>query len=124
MSIFGGISGSGRGLEESLNKKLLGSCELLKTRYKKPYLCVLVKYHDCESYEGNKILVFENVTTEMLRNYMKTTWLDPHFLPYQLNLIARFRPNADGVCNAMRFIGVTDHDLPNKNYNSWLSDMY
>jgi len=67
------------------------------------YMIVRVNYPDCKNYEGNKILVFQNVTTEQLH---KLKALDPHFSnnPAVLSPIARFEPTDRGWLMAELFV--------------------
>jgi hypothetical protein len=55
------------------------------------YLILSVRYPDCTNYEGNKILLYENVTLERL---LAQGSLDPHFSESvgYFSPIARFAP--------------------------------
>lgn len=57
------------------------------------YLLVLINYPDCKNYEGNKILLFSNLSIEELKRQDK---IDPHFSEIQLSPIARFEPTLLG----------------------------
>lgn len=64
------------------------------------YLVVKINYPDCENYEGNKILVYRDVSFADLR---KKTYIDPHFCQHKKckSPIARFEPTAEGWSNAI-----------------------
>ncbi len=57
------------------------------------YLVCKVNYPDCTTFEGNKVMVYENLTQADLRD---TKSLDPHFFDDNKSPIARFRGDADG----------------------------
>ena len=57
------------------------------------YLMVRIRYKNCLSFKGDKILVFENISIKKLK---KCDIIDPHFLEEGLSPIARFRPTKDG----------------------------
>lgn len=57
------------------------------------YLVVRVKYPDCTNYEGEKILLFENMTID---EFAKLRCVDPHFTGNS-KLIGRFRPDRAGM---------------------------
>jgi len=63
-----------------------------------------INYPDCTNFEGNKILVFENISQEQVLNAEK---IDPHF--YQddsMSPIARFEPTEKGWHRAMLFVAT------------------
>jgi len=66
------------------------------------YLIVQIKYLDCTNYEGEKILVFDNITLEDLE---EQELIDPHFCDNSdyYSPIARFIPTMAGVIMATRF---------------------
>ena len=69
-----------------------------------PYTIVLIQYHNCNNYEGRKILVYEDATTNEIIN---TKIIDPHFSENNnlgKKLIARFVPAEEGMWMAERFI--------------------
>jgi len=74
-----------------------------------PYVVVWVKYPDCTNFNGNKNLVYKNVSISVLNT---TKILDPHFTKGDLSPIARFRPGIQGWKNACGFcrllIGAAD----------------
>jgi hypothetical protein len=66
------------------------------------HIVILVKYPDCNNYEGRKILVFNGLTLEELVNL---EILDPHFSSEkpELSPIARFVPTKLGWKMAVEF---------------------
>lgn len=66
------------------------------------YLILKINYPDCTNYEGNKILVFENLTPIDLLNQKL---IDPHFFEAKeyKSPIARFVPTDRGWSMAVRF---------------------
>lgn len=66
------------------------------------FLVVLVHYPDCQNYEGQKILVFKDLTVEKLHNLRL---LDPHFCnsPRHPSPVARFEPTDRGWQYAVLF---------------------
>ncbi len=67
-------------------------------------LVVLIKYFDCDNYEGRKILVYENCLLEELKNQ---GLIDPHFSENKnyKSPIARFEPTDRGWLYAKNFCG-------------------
>jgi len=67
------------------------------------YLLIVVNYPDCKNYEGNKILLYENVTMQQLT---KQKLVDPHFSDNAkfYSPIARFEPTEKGWKMALKFI--------------------
>lgn len=69
---------------------------------------VRVRYPNCQNHEGNKILVFMDVTEEMVRSWAV---IDPHFLdpkerqPHP-SPVARFAPTDDGLQLAIGFMNA------------------
>lgn len=59
------------------------------------FLAVLINYPDCKNYEGNKVLVFENID---LMDLQKQGTIDPHFSNSKRyhTPIARFEPTKRG----------------------------
>lgn len=51
-----------------------------------------INYPGCENYEGNKVLVFENMNMD---DFIKLKTIDPHFYPNN-KIIARFKPDNAG----------------------------
>jgi len=66
------------------------------------FLIVEINYPNCDNYEGNKILVFENKTHDDLL-LQKT--IDPHFSAREpgKSPVARFVPSQDGLDMAISF---------------------
>lgn len=66
------------------------------------FAVLLVHYPDCRNYEGDKILVFEDVSLATLQSL---TSLDPHFCNSKLHPspIARFEPSVTGWVYAITF---------------------
>lgn len=66
------------------------------------YVVVLINYPDCTNYEGNKIMVFENMTQDQLE---KMDSIDPHFCDKDHSSpIARFEPTDRGWFMAMNLV--------------------
>jgi len=64
------------------------------------FLMVEVKYLDCTTFEGHKILIYKNT---MLNKIVTSEGLDPHFFEKGVSPIARFAPSDDGRSLAIRF---------------------
>lgn len=60
------------------------------------YLVAMIKFFDCTTFEGTKILVFKNTTYNQLHVLKE---IDPHFLENN-NVVARIRPDNDGFAIA------------------------
>lgn len=58
-----------------------------------------VKYIGCTNFEGNKILILQDISDDEIRSLVE---LDPHF-SVDSKLIARFRPDDMGWENAVTF---------------------
>jgi hypothetical protein len=56
-------------------------------------LVVRIKYHDCTNFEGEKVLVFPDMTITALR---ARTEIDPHFAADGFSPFARFKPTTEG----------------------------
>jgi hypothetical protein len=69
--------------------------KILNSWYVEEYLVLRIKYPDCANYEGEKILVFYNVSIEDLE---KQGSIDPHFSDNKnmISPIARFEPTRRG----------------------------
>lgn len=66
------------------------------------YLLALIVYPDCKNFEGNKVLVFEDISELQLRGMRN---IDPHFFNdnrYKTP-IARFEPSKKGIDMAKDF---------------------
>lgn len=79
--------------------------KIIKAHENKGYLVLKINYPDCNNYEGNKILVFENTTLIELINQKI---IDPHFFQDKSNKyispIARFIPTENGWAMALSFV--------------------
>lgn len=64
------------------------------------YTIVWINYPQATSFEGNKILVLEGMTTEDVH---KQTEIDPHFSK-DGNVVARFRPDPEGWGDALSYV--------------------
>jgi hypothetical protein len=69
--------------------------EILKNVSKKDLLLIKIRYLDCVNYEGNKILLYKNVTLDQLK---AQKYIDPHFSESKNyhSPIARFEPTEFG----------------------------
>lgn len=79
--------------------------KLLKVEEVNGFLIVHLNYPDCTNYEGNKILVFKNLT---LVDLVNQRLIDPHFFKdskYK-SPIARFEPTAEGWAMAKVFVAA------------------
>jgi len=77
---------------------------VIKKSYQKgKYLVILINYPDCKNYEGNKILVFENIYLDDLK---RQGIIDPHFSDNgkYYSPIARFEPTNRGWNMAVSFV--------------------
>jgi hypothetical protein len=85
------------------------------------FLLMEVNYPDCKNFEGNKILLFENVDIVTLLNTRK---IDPHFSKTYVSPVARFIPTEEGWKMAVKLANMlkkpatrtrsTDYDWENK----------
>lgn len=78
------------------------------------YIAVEINYPDCINYEGNKIMVYQNITKNEIR---KIKFLDPHFCDgNHLSPIARFEPTKFGWECAIGLISILNkNNLKQKN---------
>lgn len=68
--------------------------QIIKTKQIKNFAILMIKYPECKNYEGNKILVFKDISIEDLRQRIS---IDPHFCEDKQNSpIARFVPTDEG----------------------------
>ena len=69
------------------------------------YLVVKINYPSAKHYEGNKVLVYEGITIDDLKQLKA---IDPHFLPNKEkpSPIARFEPTDEGWVYAMKFCSM------------------
>jgi hypothetical protein len=67
------------------------------------YLIIKLNYPNCTNFEGNKILVFKDITLLKLINQKK---IDPHFFKHKnfASPIARFTPTPEGWEMAKTFV--------------------
>ena len=71
------------------------------------YVTVMVNYPDCTNYEGNKVLVFSDLTQDQI-GLLKS--IDPHFCEGDHpSPIARFEPTADGWDMSITFINTLNN---------------
>jgi hypothetical protein len=69
------------------------------------YLIMVVNYPNCKNYEGNKIMLYKDVTYQEL---MKQKSLDPHFSENKKfhSPVARFEPTENGWNMAIIMAGI------------------
>jgi len=86
-----------KGNPDPNNWKIIGAHEEGK------YLVVKINYPDCTNYEGDKILVFEDVK---LLDVINQKLIDPHFFQSKKykSPIARFEPTPRGWLMATNFV--------------------
>lgn len=77
---------------------------IVRTHTIRGYLIIEVKYHDCENYEGRKIMVYKC----SLEDLKKQKLIDPHFCDNTQyhSPIARFEPTDNGWTNACRLTNI------------------
>ena len=77
--------------------------KITKARVFGDFLVIKVNYPNCKNYEGNKILVYKNVSLERL--FLQGS-IDPHFSDNKKmkSPIARFEPTNRGFSMAVRFV--------------------
>ena len=87
----------------------------------KNFLIILIRYHDCINYEGNKILVFAGIELEDLLLQEK---VDPHFSEDKLHSspIARFVPNDQGWKMAVSLCELMSSHIMTK-VTEWTENM-
>ena len=106
-----GISRSTYDFKEQSEQLFVGNpnpmaCEIIESKQIGKYLIVKVNYSTCENYEGNKILLYENINKQQLLEIKKQYGIDPHFshkMP-KISPIARFVPTKEGWENAIEFL--------------------
>lgn len=71
------------------------------------FLVVKINYPDCKNYEGNKILLYDGVTLQQLRNQGT---IDPHFSENKKfhSPIARFEPTVRGWVMAKYLASISE----------------
>lgn len=69
------------------------------------YLVVMINYPSAKHYEGNKVLVYDGITIEDLKDLKA---IDPHFLENKEKPtpIARFEPTDEGWIYAQKFCNM------------------
>lgn len=77
--------------------------KILDSIFHEGYALLLVQYPNCTNYEGKKILLYDNTTEQQVRSWRT---IDPHFGGKPGNLIARLRPDRDGMAIARRIMGL------------------
>lgn len=73
------------------------------------YLILLINYPDCKNYEGNKILVFRDIT---LIDLVNQKLIDPHFFEDSkyLSPLVRFVPTNEGWALAVKFVEMMNNE--------------
>ena len=66
------------------------------------YLGALIRYPDCTNFEGDKVIVFEDMDHQSL---VARAEIDPHFKE-DGQIIARFKPDQQGWDDAIAFMGL------------------
>ena len=64
------------------------------------WLLAEIRYPNCTNFEGIKIILFEGLSIEQLKN---KTYLDPHFSNTG-NIFARFKPTKEGWLSGIFFV--------------------
>lgn len=79
--------------------------KISKVKEKNGHIAVFVNYPNCNNFEGNKILVFDNTSIDEI---MSKNYLDPHFACEDINnrLVARFVPTNFGWKKAIEFLDI------------------
>lgn len=81
--------------------------EILRVAKQGTFLIVEVRYPDCTTYEGRKVLLFKGNMTEAKLRRLES--LDPHFTnnPQVVAPVARFEPTPNGWDMAIRRASVS-----------------
>jgi hypothetical protein len=79
--------------------------QIVKALERNGFLVVIINYPDCTNYEGNKILLFKNLTLLQLVNQKV---IDPHFFQDDkfASPVARFVPTDEGWAMALSLMAV------------------
>lgn len=79
--------------------------KILKTKQVGHYLIAIINYPDSTNFEGNKILVYRDITDSEFRNLRV---IDPHFSNEKgvHSPIARFEPTIEGMNIAKLFVNA------------------
>lgn len=68
--------------------------KILKHFSYKNNLAIMINYPNCNTYEGNKIIVFKNTTYKQISQLKR---IDPHFIEEnEIKPFARFEPTYEG----------------------------
>lgn len=78
------------------------------------FLLLIVNYPDAKNFEGDKILVYEDVKDSIELLKMLDNKLDPHFSKQTKSPVARFPPTKEGYAQAYRILTMLDY-YENKN---------
>jgi hypothetical protein len=110
LSLWGGKSSAGRSNSYAAgNYEALAPTDpnpskfkILKVWYNanKKRVLAKIKYPNCTNFEGIKLVLFKNMTPKKLR---ESKLIDPHFFANN-NVIARFRPDKDGLTFALHIL--------------------
>lgn len=73
--------------------------EIVQVEHRGSLIAARINYPDCP--HGDKIMVFDNVTEDQLREMIK---INPHFEKEGISPVARFNPHAHGWARAMAYI--------------------
>ena len=65
------------------------------------YIIARIRYPDCTNYNGDKILLFKDMTRTHIESLNR---LDPHFSDDRNSPIARFKPTGEGFRLAMMLV--------------------
>jgi hypothetical protein len=90
---------------------------VLKVEEYGKFLLVKINYPDCKNYEGNKVLLFRDVTPADL---LMQRHIDPHFCESTSEFkhpIARFAPTDEGWAMALDLINVYDYYSGGKDHS-------
>ena len=76
--------------------------KVLKERHVGECVVALIRYPDCTTFKGEKVLVYDNV--ERWTKLRDSGVIDPHFLEGSYSPIARFPATMEGWLMAERFV--------------------
>ena len=62
---------------------------------------VVIEYPDCTNYEGQKVLVYDDI--DQFTSLLSKGEVDPHFDNYSYSPVARFMPTDEGIEMAIQF---------------------
>jgi len=90
--------------EQSFSKPNPKNYKIVYLHKIKNFLIVKINYPNCTNYEGNKILVFKNVSIEQIN---EQGFIDPHFCDGDhISPIARFVPTDEGLSMAFKLAKI------------------